>query len=168
MNRDIVSRMLAPLSRRLRLLVSRAVVTAIDDAGKVMAAQVKLLAGEVRDGVEILLQYGFTSYPLGQREGLYFSVGGDRDHGVMVCVADRAHRRKNLAIGEVAIYTDEDTGSDKHHIHFRRGENIEIVAGESSATLGPDGITLAIGASSIALTPGGITITTPALAIIKA
>jgi phage baseplate assembly protein V len=159
--------MLAPLSRRLRLLVSRAVVTAIHDDGKIQTAQVKLLAGEVRDGVEVLHQYGLTSNPLGQIESLYFSVGADRDHGVMVCVADRQHRRKNLAPGEVALYTDEDTGSDEHHLHCRRGKIIEIVAGASKATLGPDGITLSIGASSIALTAGGITITTPSLNIVK-
>lgn len=62
-------------------MIGRAIVTAIDDSGKVQIAQVKLLDGEVRDGVEILFQYGFSSLPHGKREGLYFSVGGDRDHG---------------------------------------------------------------------------------------
>jgi len=103
-----LSRMLAPMARRLRLMVGRAVITAIADAGKVQSAQVKLLDGEVRDGVEILHQYGFTSIAHGQMEGLYFSVGGDRDHGVLICVADRQYRLKSIAPGEVAIYDDLD------------------------------------------------------------
>lgn len=101
-----LQRLLSPVARRLRLMISRAVVTAIGDAGKVQSAQVKLLDGEVRDGIEILHQYGFTSIPHGQREGLYFSVGGDRDHGVMICVADRLFRLREIAPGEVAIYDD--------------------------------------------------------------
>lgn len=105
---NMVARMLGPVSRRLRLLVARAVVTAIGDAGKIQTAQVKLLDGEVRDGVENLHQYGFTSIPHGQPEGVYFSVGGDRDHGVMVCIADRLFRLREIAPGEVAIHDDLD------------------------------------------------------------
>ena len=161
-------RLLAPLSRRLRLMIARAVVTAIEDSGRIQAAQVKLLDGEVRDGVEILHQYGFTSFPPGKREGLYFSVGGDRDHGVMICVADREFRRKGLAPGETAIYTDEDTPAGEHHLHFGRGRVIEAVAGASTITMTPARIEIAICASSIALTSGGIVISTPSLDITKA
>lgn len=103
-----LNRMLAPMARRMRLMVGRAVVTAIADAGKVQSAQVKLLDGEVRDGVEILHQYGLTSIPHGKMEGIYFSVGADRDHGVLVCVADRQFRLKAIAPGEVALYDDLD------------------------------------------------------------
>lgn len=106
MDMSAASRMMAPLARRLRLMVARAVVTAIGDAGKIQSAQVKLLDGEVRDGIEILHQYGFTSIPHGKPEGLYFSVGGDRDHGVVICVADRQFRLKSIAPGEVAIFDD--------------------------------------------------------------
>lgn len=102
----VSSRMTAPLARRLRLMVGRAVVTAIADGGKVQSAQVKLLDGEVRDGVEVLQQYGVTSIPHGKMEGVYFSVGGDRDHGVLICVADRLFRLKGIAPGEVALYDD--------------------------------------------------------------
>lgn len=101
-----INRMLAPLARRLRLMIGRAIVTAIDDAGKIQAAQVKLLDGEVRDGVEVLLQYGIASLPPGNPEGLYFSVGGDRGHGVMICIADRQYRLRNLRAGESALYDD--------------------------------------------------------------
>ncbi len=147
----LVARMTGPLARRVRLMVARAVVTAIADAGKIQSAQVKLLDGEVRDGVEILQQYGFTSIPLGKPEGLYFSVGGDRDHGVMLNVADRQFRLANIAQGEVAIYTDEDEAGNEHRIHFKRGREIHLMAGTTR----------------IVLTPDGITIETPSLDIVK-
>lgn len=102
----MVARMMAPVARRVRLMVARAVVTSIADAGKIQSAQVRLLDGEVRDGIEILHQYGMSSIPPGKPEGLYLSVGGDRDHGIMVCVADRQFRLKGLAHGEVALYDD--------------------------------------------------------------
>lgn len=102
----LVARMMAPIARRVRLMVARAVVTSIADAGKIQSAQVKLLDGEVRDGIEILHQYGVTSIPPGKPEGLYFSVGGDRDHGVLICVADRQFRLKDIAPGEAALYDD--------------------------------------------------------------
>jgi phage baseplate assembly protein V len=161
------NRLLSSLSRRLRLLIARAVVTAIDDSGRIQAAQVRLLDGEVRDEVEILHQYGFTSIPPGKREGLYFSVGGDRDHGVMVCVADREFRLGNLEPGETAIHTDEDMAAGQHRVHFKRGQEIHLIAGDSSMVMTPSGITLTIGASRIALTAGAITITTPSLDINK-
>ena len=104
----LVARMMGPLARRVRLMVARAVVTAIGDAGKIQSAQVKLLDGEVRDLVEILHQYGFSSMAHGEPEGLYFSVGGDRDHGVMICVADRKFRFRSLKPGEVVMYDDLD------------------------------------------------------------
>jgi phage baseplate assembly protein V len=125
----MTARMMAPLARRLRLMVARAVVTAIGDAGKVQSAQVKLLDGEVRDGIEMLHQYGFTSNPHGKMEGLYFSVGGDRDHGVLICVADRQFRLKSIAPGEVALYDDLD-----QKVHLTRA-GIVIEGGELPITI---------------------------------
>lgn len=104
----LITRLLAPFARRLRLMIGRAVVTAINDTGPIQVVQVKLLDGEVREGVENLHQYGFVSNTPGQREGLYFSVGADRDHGVMVCVGSRTYRLKALRTGEVAIHDDLD------------------------------------------------------------
>lgn len=102
----LIYKMLLPLSRRLRLMVSRAIITAINDAGKIQSAQVKLFDGEIRDGVEVLQPYGLSSRAPGKPEGLYFSVGGDRDHGVMICIADRQFRFKLQKDGEICLYDD--------------------------------------------------------------
>lgn len=146
------AKLLAPLSRRLRLMASRAVLSLISDATGMQIVQVKLLNGEVRDGIERVQNYGFTSVPLPGAEAIFLSLGGDRDHGIVITADDRRFRIKGLQGGEVAIYTDEDKAGADHRIHFKRGKEIHLVAG----------------ASSIVMTPTGITITTPNLDIVKA
>ena len=146
------AKLLAPLSRRLRLMASRAVLSLISDATGMQIVQVKLLNGEVRDGIERVQNYGFTSVPLPGAEAIFLSLGGDRDHGIVITADDRRYRIKGLQGGEVAIYTDEDKAAGEHRILFKRGKEIHLVAG----------------ASSIVMTPTGITITAPNLDIVKA
>lgn len=104
---DIVAKMLRPISRRIRLMVGRAVITALDDSGGMQVAQVRLLSGEVREGVEILMQYGHSSMAPGKPEGVYFALGGDRDHGVMINVGTRSVRFKGLRPGESVLHDDQ-------------------------------------------------------------
>lgn len=130
----IFSRLIAPLSRRVRLMVGRAVLTAVNDAGGLQTVQVKLLADEVRDGVERMQQYGFTSVPLPGAEGVMVSVGGSRDHGIVIAMDDRRYRIKGLQPGEVALYTDEDKQDHKHRIIFGRGGKIDVLGKNVTVT----------------------------------
>jgi len=123
----IFDKLVAPLRRRVRLMISRAVLAAVNDAGGIQLMQVKLLDGEVRDGVERMQDYGFTSVPKAGAEGLMACVSGDRDHGIIVAIDDRRFRLKGLQAGEVALYTDE---GDK--IVLKRGRTIQITAGDIS------------------------------------
>lgn len=111
----IVGKLVAPLRRRVRLMISRAVLSAVNDAGGIQLVQVKLLDGEVRDGVERMQNYGFTSVPKAGAEGLMACVSGDRDHGIVVTMDDRRFRLKGLQAGEVALY--DDLG---HKVHLTR------------------------------------------------
>lgn len=103
-----------------RMLV-RGTVVLVDSARKLQALQMRLTAGEVKDGLEHFEPYGFTSNPLAGAEGIAAFIGGDRSHGVLLVVADRRYRIQGLEPGEVAIYTDE---GDK--VHFKRGRIIDI------------------------------------------
>jgi len=150
MNLRSLSRLLAPLERRIKLLATRAVVRLVDPDQFMQELQVEGLSNELLDGVEHWEAYGLTSRPHPGAEALLLSLGGRRSHAVAVSVADRRYRIKNLSTGEVALYTDEDQDGG-HRIHFKRGKEIHVVAG----------------ASSIVMTPAGITITTPNLDIIK-
>lgn len=100
-------KLIGPLRRRVRLMVSRAILSAISDGGGIQLLQVKLLEGEVRDGVERFQEYGLTSVPFPGAEGVMVCVSGSRDHGIVIAVDDRRYRLKGLQAGEVALYDDQ-------------------------------------------------------------
>lgn len=138
---------LRTLFRRLRLLAARGVLRLVEDAGGLQRVQLDLLAGETRDGIERMQQYGFTSHPLVGAEAFAIFLSGDRGRGVALAIDDRRYRLKSLAAGEVALYTDEGDV-----IHFKRGRTIEITAGAKVKVTAP---TVEVIASS------KVTVTTP-------
>ena len=97
-------KLIAPLKRRVLLMVGRAVLTAVKDSTKTQGLQIKLFDGEVRDDVERFQNYGLTSVPEEGAEALVLFLGGNRDHGVVVAVEDRRYRPKGLKPGEVCVY----------------------------------------------------------------
>jgi len=121
---ELFRRLIAPYMRMVRMTVARGVINLVNDGLQIQELQVTLLADEVRAGVERFQEYGFTSHPIPGAEQVTVSVGGNRDHGIVIAVEDRRYRLKNLAQGEVALYTDE---GDK--IHLKRDKTIEIVSG---------------------------------------
>ncbi|MFL1562485.1 phage baseplate assembly protein V [Pseudomonas sp. O64] len=105
----------------LKNILVRGTLSLVDGLKKLQELQVKLLAGEIKDGMEHFEPYGFTSNANAGAEVLAGFFGGNRSHGVVICVADRRFRLQGLESGEVALYTDE---GDK--LHFKRGRVIEI------------------------------------------
>lgn len=118
-----MDRFLAPLKRRILLMIGRAVVGLVNDDLKLQALQISLLDGEVRNDVERFQNYGLTSHPHPGAEGIAASVLGSRDHCVVIAIDDRRYRLKALAQGEVALY--DDLG---HKVHLTR-EGIIIDGG---------------------------------------
>ena len=114
-------RWLDPIRRKIRLIVNRAIVTAVLDDQGFQVLQLKGLPREVLDKIERFQNYGFTSVPLTGSEAIVAFVGGSRSHGVAIAVDDRRHRKKNLQPGEVALYSDEGDS-----ITLKRGNLIEI------------------------------------------
>jgi len=102
-----IHKLLGPMSRRLRLMAARGIIASISDAPKQQRSQVSLLAGEVRDNVERFQEYGFTSVPFPGAEGVFLSLNGSRDQGVMICIADRRYRLTGLRPGEAALHDDQ-------------------------------------------------------------
>lgn len=127
------ARMIAPLQREIRLMLARAVVSLVQSGAGFQTMQVELLDGEVRDGVEHFESYGFTSVPLEGAEGLFASIAGNRDHGILVSVGNRKFRLKGMKGGEVAMFTDEGD-----FIKFKRGRNMEVVCGTKAMVTCPD------------------------------
>ncbi len=152
------------MSGRLDDIMARGVVSAADGTKKMRAVQVRLLADEVRDDLEHVEPYGFTSEPkddeLPEAFALFF--GGDRSHGIVFCVADRRYRLKNLKPGEVALY--DDLGQK---VHFTR-EGIVVEPGALTATVAKDA-SVAVGgnltaevAGDAALKASSVKLDTPA------
>lgn len=106
---------------RLAAVMARCSVALVNAATKMQSLQVRVTAREVKDGVEHFEPYGFTSNAQPGAEGLIAFLGGDRSHGVVLCIADRRFRLKELEPGEVALYTDEGDC-----LHFKRGRVLEI------------------------------------------
>ncbi|WP_312930101.1 phage baseplate assembly protein V [Stutzerimonas nitrititolerans] len=104
-----MSRLLSPVWRRLRLLVSRGVLQLADDGSTMQKVQVTLL-GESPAWAERFQQYGLTSVP--RAEAVVTAVGGARAHLVAIAVDDRRYRMAGLKGGEVAIY--DDLGQSVH------------------------------------------------------
>ncbi len=101
-----MQKIVAPLDRRIKLMVSKAIITIIDDAAKMQRAQVKLLDGEVSE-LERIQDYGITSRPPKGSEAVAVFVGGNRDHGVVLRVDNREYRLKLPKEGDVALYDME-------------------------------------------------------------
>ena len=144
------------LRRRVMLMVGRAVLTVVNDQTGLQTVQVEGLRGEVIDGAERMQIYGITSHPLKGADVLVLSVGGVRQHPV-VLIDDRRHRVKGLAEGEVCIYTDEDESGNMHRILLKRGREIEMRSGDASVTIAGSSVTVDTN-GSITLDSGGDTL----------
>ena len=74
--------LLDPILAKIRLMVGRCVILASKYKDGELLADIELVAGEKRRGVEFLQQFGFSSRPKGDVEGIALFVGGSRDNGV--------------------------------------------------------------------------------------
>ena len=100
----VVAKLIAPLRRRVQLMVGRAVLSAINDSKQVQTVKAALLSDEVSEDVERFQEYGFTSVPYDDIEAVVVCVGGNRGHGIVVATDDRARRPTGLDEGDVALY----------------------------------------------------------------
>ena len=99
-----MSEALKEMGNRVMMMFARGVLRAVTDTGPRQQVQVELLKDELRDGLEHMQNYGFTSHPQGGDVAVAF-LGGNREQGIVLVVDDRRYRIPLLA-GEVAIYDD--------------------------------------------------------------
>ena len=101
--------------------VSRCVVTASVDSTKFQTVSISGIDGTTEDKIENLQPYGLTSRPVTGSECVRFTVGGCSDHSVAMAVADRTFRVKNLAEGEVCLYSKFG-----QKIYLKSDGNVEV------------------------------------------
>lgn len=121
----MISRMLAPIKRRVMLVIGRGVLQALKDGGNMQTMQISLLDGELLDGVERVQNYGMTSVPHPGAEAAAVFLQGDRNHGLILAVDDRRYRLTGLEDGEVAMYDDQG-----QKVHLGRSKT-EITTGDT-------------------------------------
>jgi len=93
------------IGNRVAMMFARGVMRGVNDSNGRQQLQVELLKNELRDGVEHMQNYGFTSHPKGGDVAVAF-IGGNREQGIVLVVDDRRYRI-SLEPGEVAIYDDQ-------------------------------------------------------------
>ena len=126
--------MMRALESRVRLMFGRAIVRLVDDARLAQELQIDLLEDESQDAVEHLQPYGFAAHPHAGAEAVVGCVGGLRSHAIVLAVADRRYRLKNLAQGEVALY--DDLGN----VIVLKRDKIVITAQSKIEVTAPDGL----------------------------
>ena len=146
---------LRDLVRRTRMMITRTILAGVNDATGIQTVQIRLYANEAKDKVPHLQTYGLTSNPHPGAEAVALFVAGDRGNGVVLGIDDRRYRITSLQPGEVCLYTDEDQLEGGHRIIFRRGQEIEILAGQKFT------VNVGNGASVLTMTPAGTTLVTP-------
>lgn len=122
MSLDVINKALKPLQKQMRLLVSRCTLNSAKDDG-LLIGQYDALEGETIEDAERLENYGLTAHPPAGSEGVMLSVGGSRDHPVVIASEHREHRPEGIAEGETALYS-----MFKQIIHLDKDGNIHIKA----------------------------------------
>lgn len=102
-----INRLLDPIMRRVRLVLSRGKITAVNDGLKAQNIQATVLNGETVDNVERLTEYGLISVPLPGAEAVIGFINAVRDHPIALVIADRRTRVNGLKPGDSGLYHSE-------------------------------------------------------------
>lgn len=116
------------LGNRVMMMFARGVVRGVTDTNGRQQLQVELLKDELRDDIEHMQNYGFTSHATGGDVAVAF-VGGNREQGIVLVVDDRRFRL-NLEAGEVAVYDDQGNKIEllRDMIKVTAVQHVEVVA----------------------------------------
>lgn len=137
------------VEKQIQDMLARGFVTLSYRNKKARELQAEFLAGEVRDQLEHIEPYGFTSEPKAdtQPEAFAMFFDGNRTNGIVFCVADRRYRLTNMQPGEVALYDDQG----QKIVLSRSGVIVET----------PKNLTAKVGGSTTLTSGGNVDITAP-------
>lgn len=138
MSNDHTRANLDDLQRRVQGMLVRGTVGSVDDALMMQLLDIKLEHGHRPTRVENWHPYGFSAHPKSDAEVLAASLGGNRDHMVVLGVADRRYRIKSMEGGEIAVHDDQG-----QKVHFKRASlwietDKKVVVKTSTMRVGDD------------------------------
>lgn len=114
-------RAMKPIKDRLYLIAGKAIIKAVNDGAPIQELRISALAGEAMDRVARMQEFGFSSNPPAGSEGIILALGANRENLVMIATENRNVRIKNLASGEMVIYTDDGT-----YLHLKKSGQVEL------------------------------------------
>lgn len=117
--------LLRPIETRIQNVITRAVVSRVDDALTMQSLQVELLKDEPGEDAERFQNYGLTSKPTAGAEAVVLFPNGDRSHPLVIAVDDRRYRLTALADGEVALYSEHG-----QTVHLKADGSVEVTGTE--------------------------------------
>jgi phage baseplate assembly protein V len=132
-----------PFLVRLRQHVTRALIAATHSGGDVIRHDLAKLRDEPGVQAEHFESFGLTSVPPPDLEAAVVCPQGIRSHALVVGVADRLHRPRDLKVGEVALYSAEGD-----RLVFRQGHLVELTCSRLTVEA-----------------PGGVRLNTPLLEV---
>lgn len=100
-----LQRFLAPIKRKIFLLIGRCILAAVNNSEQTQKVQVTGLKNENITDMERPQPYGFESYPKTGAEVTAGFINGNRDQGLAIVISDRQYRPTTLSEGEVAVYS---------------------------------------------------------------
>lgn len=106
MYRSLIKKMVDPLVKKVQLMLGRCVLSAAEGRG-LLVLQVEALEGETMEEAERMENYGLAGHPPGGSEGAFMSIGGARDHVLVVAMEHRGFR-PDIKDGEVKVYSIYD------------------------------------------------------------
>ncbi len=140
------------LKARIHGLVERGSVVLSTASSKLQSLQLKIAGEPTDDDLEHFEPYGFTSRPkdpvavgadAGAAEAIALALGGNRDHQIVICVADRRYRMVGLEKGEVAIFDDQGAAvvlkRARIQIISNVGDTVEV-SDDGAALVATDGV----------------------------
>lgn len=129
-----LNRLLDPIRTRIRMIVCRGLLSLVNDSKGIQLVQLNLMKDEVKDSVERVQNYGFTSHPKADAEAVALFVAGNKDHGLCIAIDDTRYRLKNLPEGGVAVYDH-----DGNYVKLTEANGIEVEAPNQKVTIKASG-----------------------------
>ena len=95
------------ISNKIYSMIGRAILTAINNSGKVQRIQVKGIYGEILTDIDRIQEYGLETYPevSGDTEVILICPDGNREQAIAIKIGTRAYRPSTLNKGEVQLYS---------------------------------------------------------------
>ena len=136
----MIDRILKAIKNKIMLLVGRAILTAVNNDGKLQKVQLSGLYKETISDVDRPQQYGLESYPKidANTEVIFLAQGGNRDRSIAIVIGNRELRPKDLSEGDVCIYNQK---GDRVWIKADgtikvEGDNVEMLGADEAFVKG--------------------------------